>query len=71
MCRGVPGDSLERKSGYYARPWEWEAIRKHVGFIDQFGSTNDPYIPWREMQVRNAVAVAFAGGGTVSLNSTV
>lgn len=44
------GDQLEQQSGYFSRPWNWAAIRNNAGFIVQFGSTDDPFIPWREMQ---------------------
>ena len=45
------GDSNERKSGYYSRPWNWPSIVSNVdSFIRQFGSTDDPYIPWAEME---------------------
>ena len=47
----VAGDANERKSGYYSRPWQWGDMVKHTSFIDQFGSTDDPFIPWDEMQV--------------------
>ena len=40
----------ERLSGYFDRPWKWDAIKKNSGFIVQFGSTDDPFIPWPEMQ---------------------
>ena len=45
------GDENERQSGYYSRPWNWEAIVANVGsFIRLFGSADDPFIPWEEMQ---------------------
>lgn len=36
---------LEKKGGYYNRPWQWETIKKNAGWIMQFASTDDPYIP--------------------------
>ncbi|XP_069121712.1 serine hydrolase RBBP9-like [Argopecten irradians] len=44
------GDENERESGYYNRPWEWEKIKANTDFIVQFGSTDDPFIPWEEHQ---------------------
>ena len=44
------GNPLEEKSGYFSRPWEWDKIVKNAGFIVQFGSTDDPFLPWQEQQ---------------------
>ena len=44
------GDATERKSGYFSRPWLWNDIKKNSKFIVQFGSTDDPFIPWSEAQ---------------------
>ncbi|KAJ1153219.1 hypothetical protein NDU88_005980 [Pleurodeles waltl] len=44
------GDSNERKSGYFNRPWQWEKIKSNCRHIVQFGSTDDPFLPWREQQ---------------------
>lgn len=45
------GDALERRSGYFSRPWEWAKVRANVsGFILQFGSEDDPFLPWAEQQ---------------------
>lgn len=30
------------------RPWGWDAIKANAGFIVQFGSQDDPFIPWNE-----------------------
>ncbi len=38
-------DEGEKQSGYFNRPWNWEAIRSNQGWIIQFASTDDPYIP--------------------------
>jgi len=45
------GDETERKSGYFNRPWQWDKIRQNAGFIVQFGSSDDPFLPWSEQQV--------------------
>lgn len=44
------GDENERASGYYDRPWDWEKIKEHTSWRVQFGSTDDPFIPWSEQQ---------------------
>ncbi|KAK7092513.1 hypothetical protein V1264_008249 [Littorina saxatilis] len=44
------GEESERISGYYNRPWQWEAIKNNTEFIAQFGSTDDPFISWEEHQ---------------------
>lgn len=46
------GDANEAASGYYARPWEWQAIKTNVGSfgIIQLHSADDPFIPLDEAQ---------------------
>ncbi|XP_025082425.1 putative hydrolase RBBP9 isoform X2 [Pomacea canaliculata] len=44
------GDANERASGYYNRLWQWDSIRANTGFIAQYGSTDDPFIPWLEQK---------------------
>ncbi|CAG5132279.1 unnamed protein product [Candidula unifasciata] len=44
------GIENERASGYYNRPWEWQKIKSNTKFIAQFGSTDDPFIPWSEQE---------------------
>ena len=39
------GDDGEKESGYYDAPWQWEKIKANAGWIAQFSSTDDPYIP--------------------------
>jgi len=41
-------DPTERQSGYFSRPWHH--IRQNSQFIVQFGSTDDPYLPWHEQK---------------------
>ena len=43
------GDPHERESGYYDRPWDWEAIKNNAEIRIQFGSKDDPFIAWSEM----------------------
>jgi predicted alpha/beta hydrolase family esterase len=45
------GDETERKSGYFGRPWQWDKIQQNAGFIVQFGSSDDPFLPWPEQTV--------------------
>jgi hypothetical protein len=45
------GEEAEKDSGYYNTPWLWEAIKANVGWIVQFISTDDPYIPTVETQL--------------------
>ena len=40
------GDDLEKKSGYFNRPWQWDKIKENTEFIVQFASTDDPFLPW-------------------------
>ena len=42
------GDDLERKSGYFNRPWKWQKIKENFGWISQFASEDDPFLPWEE-----------------------
>ncbi|GAQ84312.1 hypothetical protein KFL_001840110 [Klebsormidium nitens] len=44
------GDANERASGYYNRPWQWEKIRSNAGWIIQFGSPTDPFLPIAEQR---------------------
>ncbi|MFJ9691477.1 RBBP9/YdeN family alpha/beta hydrolase [Kitasatospora sp. NPDC101183] len=39
------GFELERRSGFFDRPWDWEAIRRNQRFIVQFHSKDDPWVP--------------------------
>eukprot|EP00946_MAST-07B_sp_MAST-7B-sp1_P002336 g2336.t1 len=42
------GEESERISGYYSRPWLWERIKANAGWIIQFHSCDDPFIPVAE-----------------------
>ena len=48
LHRADLGDSTEAESGYFADEWRWEEAKKNCGFIVQFGSTDDPFLPWTE-----------------------
>lgn len=47
-CHTDLGDDLEKQSGYYNEPWNWERIQANQKWIVQFGSVNDPLIPIEE-----------------------
>ncbi|CAH2253206.1 hydrolase RBBP9 [Pelobates cultripes] len=44
------GDENEKESGYFSRPWQWDNIKSNCRNIIQFGSTDDPFLPWSEQQ---------------------
>eukprot|EP00927_Polykrikos_kofoidii_P044918 TRINITY_DN38781_c0_g1_i2.p1 TRINITY_DN38781_c0_g1~~TRINITY_DN38781_c0_g1_i2.p1 ORF type:complete len:341 (-),score=45.71 TRINITY_DN38781_c0_g1_i2:22-1044(-) len=47
-CHTDLGDEGERASGYYppaGGEWKWVSIRKNVGWIVQFHSSDDPLVP--------------------------
>ena len=44
------GDSTERASGYFCDPWQWDSVKANAGRIILFGSTDDPFLPWKEQQ---------------------
>ena len=47
-CYTDLGDTLEKLSGYYDAPWQWDAIRGNQQSIVQFASVDDPVIPIEE-----------------------
>jgi predicted alpha/beta hydrolase family esterase len=42
------GFPMEKQSGYFDRPWNWEKIVQNQNWIIQFASINDPWIPINE-----------------------
>ncbi len=42
------GEEMEKKSGYFNRPWDWQAIKNNQHWIIQFASADDPFIPIEE-----------------------
>jgi predicted alpha/beta hydrolase family esterase len=48
-CHTDMGNPEERESGYYTGEWQWERIKANADWIVQFGSSDDPYIPQKEM----------------------
>uniref|UniRef100_A0A8K9ULZ7 RB binding protein 9, serine hydrolase n=1 Tax=Oncorhynchus mykiss TaxID=8022 RepID=A0A8K9ULZ7_ONCMY len=41
----------ERESGEFTDFLPWEQMRRNVGHIVQFGSKDDPFLPWEEQKV--------------------
>lgn len=52
-CYTDLGDEMERKSGYYNHPWDWEKIKNNQKWIIQFASKDDPWIPIEEARFIN------------------
>ncbi|XP_072032324.1 serine hydrolase RBBP9-like [Amphiura filiformis] len=44
------GMANEAASGYYNHPWLWDQMKSNTKFITVIGSSDDPFIPWAEMQ---------------------
>ncbi|KAF9963518.1 putative hydrolase rbbp9 [Mortierella alpina] len=44
------GDPSERESGYFNRPWDWDAIVGNTSWITQFASPNDHLVPIEEQR---------------------
>jgi len=42
------GYEKEKLSGYFDRPWDWEAIKNNQHWMAIFASTDDPWIPIEE-----------------------
>jgi hypothetical protein len=40
----------EKEAGWYDAPWQWAKIKQNAGFISQFASTDDPFIPIKEQR---------------------
>ena len=48
-CHSDLGDPGERESGYFDRPWDWAAIRRHAThFLVQLHGADDPFVPVEE-----------------------
>jgi len=44
------GDELEKQSGYYDIPWDWEVIKNNQKNIALFYGDDDPFISQREFE---------------------
>ncbi len=42
------GLAMEKQSGYFDRPWDWDAIIRNQKWVIQFASVNDAWIPIEE-----------------------
>lgn len=42
------GDELEKKSGYFDKPWKWDQIKNNAEKIVIFASKDDSFIPMAE-----------------------
>ena len=42
------GDEVEKQSGYFNKPWDWEKIKANTDWIVQFHSKDDPLVPFEE-----------------------
>lgn len=47
-CYTDLGEENEKLSGYYNKPWSWQAIKNNQKWIVQFASIDDPFIPIAE-----------------------
>lgn len=43
-------DDLEKQSGYFAKPWQWEKIKENQNKIALFYGDDDPYIPQEQFE---------------------
>jgi predicted alpha/beta hydrolase family esterase len=41
-------NDMEKISGYYDKPWDWDAIKNNQEWIALFASQDDPFIPVEE-----------------------
>ncbi len=56
------GAEIEKQSGYFDGPWQWEKIKANQKFIGLFYSTDDPYIPVSEFEeIKNRLSASSAG----------
>jgi predicted alpha/beta hydrolase family esterase len=49
-CYTDLGDELEKQSGYYDAPWQWDAIKANQTKIALIYGDDDPYIPQDEFE---------------------
>jgi predicted alpha/beta hydrolase family esterase len=47
-CYTDLGDDMEKQSGYYDKPWQWEKIKTNQQKIALIWGDDDPYIPQAE-----------------------
>ncbi|KAG0243339.1 Alpha/Beta hydrolase protein [Mortierella sp. GBAus27b] len=44
------GIETERESGYFNRPWNWDAMAQNTTWITQYSSEDDPLVPIAEQR---------------------
>jgi predicted alpha/beta hydrolase family esterase len=49
-CHTDLGDEMEKQSGYYDKPWQWEKIRANQNKIALIWGDDDPFIPQAEFE---------------------
>ena len=49
-CYTDLGDELEKQSGYYDKPWQWDLIKSNQNNTALFYGDDDPYIPQSEFE---------------------
>lgn len=49
-CYTDLGDEMEKQSGYFSHPWNWENIKKNQEKIALFHGEKDPFIPQNEFE---------------------
>lgn len=56
------GDSNEARSGYFSRPWHFDRAAANCGFVDVFGSNEDPFLALEEQKtVAHGLGVPLRG----------
>lgn len=45
------GDELEKQSGYFDEPWQWQKIKENNGRIALVYSDDDPFIPQEQFAI--------------------
>lgn len=65
-CYTDTGDELEKQSGYYDKPWQWEKIKSNQDKIALIWGDDDPYIPQDEFEFiakqLNPTQIKISGG---------
>ncbi|KAF9943251.1 putative hydrolase rbbp9 [Mortierella alpina] len=47
---GDASEARSRESGYFNRPWDWDAMARNTSWVTQFSSPNDPLVPIEEQR---------------------
>lgn len=57
---------MEKQSGYYEKPWQWNRIKSNQSKIALFWGDDDPFIPQSEFEFiadqLNPTAIKITGG---------